>query len=125
MKRRIDSGWPITATTNEKSELVEELICSQENIPETHKSSREIARNVGISRSSVGRLVKRRKINQFKKMKTPHINNGTRDWRTITSENLAECFIRNPRLVEKFAYQDEKELYAWSTDKHSKQQSLF
>ena len=40
-------------------------------------------------------------------MKTPHMNNGTR--RTIRSGNLAESSDRNLRLVEKFAYQDEKD----------------
>ena len=71
MKRKTVSGQPITVTTDENPELVEELICSQEEFPGTHKSPREIARNVGISRSSVRMLVKRRKINQFKIMKTP------------------------------------------------------
>ena len=71
MKRKTVSGQPITVTTDENPELVEELICLQEEFPGTHKSPREIARNVGISRSSVRRLVKRRKINQFKIMKTP------------------------------------------------------
>ena len=42
-------------------------------------------------------------------MKTPHIDNGTRDWRTIRSGDLAELFDRNLRLVEKFAYQDQKD----------------
>ena len=54
------------------------------------------------------RLVKRRKINKFKSIKTPHMNNGTRNRRTGKSEYLAECFYRNPRLVEKFADQDKK-----------------
>ena len=36
------------------------------------------------------------------------MNSGTRDRRAIRSGNLAERFDRNPRLVEKFAYQDEK-----------------
>ena len=79
MKRRTGSGRPITVTTDESAELVEEMICSQEDFPGTHKSPQEIARNVGISRSSARRLVKRRKMNQFKRMKTPHVNNGTRD----------------------------------------------
>ena len=107
MKRR--TGRLITLTIDENAETVEELICSQEDFPGIHKSPREIARNFGISRSSVRRLVKRRKINQFKRMKTPHMNNGTRDQKAIRSENLAERFDRNPRLVEKFAYQDEKD----------------
>ena len=108
MIRRTSSGRPITATTDENNELVEELICSQEDFLGTQQATREIARNVGITRSSVRRLVKRRKINQFKRMTTLHMNNGTRDWRRIRSRNFAERFDRNPRLVEKFAYQDEK-----------------
>ena len=56
MKRRTGSGRPITVTTDENAELVEELICSQEDFPVAHKSPREIARNVGINRSSVGGL---------------------------------------------------------------------
>ena len=108
MKRRTGSGRPITVTTDENAELVEELICSQEYFPGTHKSPRESAGNVGISRTSVSSLVKRRKINQFKRMENPHMNNGTRDRRAIRSGNLAERFDRNLRLVEKFAYQDEK-----------------
>ena len=58
MKRRTGSGRPIPVTTDENAELVEELICSQEDSSGTHKSPREIARNVGISRSSVRKLVK-------------------------------------------------------------------
>ena len=42
-------------------------------------------------------------------MKTLHMNNGTRDWRTTKKGNWAERLDRNPRLVEKFAYQDEKD----------------
>ena len=56
------------------------------------------------------RLVKRKNINQFKRMKTRHMNNGTRDRRTIGLGNLAGHFDRNPRLVENSAYQDEKDL---------------
>ena len=109
VKRRTGPGRPITVTTDENAELVEELICSQEYFPGTHKSPRESAGNVGISRSSVSRLVKRRKINQFKRMENPHMNNGARDRRTIRSGNLAERFDCNLRLVEKFSYQDEKD----------------
>ena len=86
MKRKTGSGRPITVTTDKNAELIEELICSQEEFSGIHKSLREIARNFGISRSSVRRLVKRRKINQFKRMKTPQMNNGTRDLRTISRE---------------------------------------
>ena len=90
----------------ENAELEEELVCSPEDFSGIHNSPREIDRNVGISTISLRRLVKRRKINQFKRMKIPHMNNGTRDQKAIRSGNLAERFDRNPRLVEKLAYQD-------------------
>ena len=93
----------------ENAELAEELVCSQEDFSGIHNSPREIDRNVGISTISLRRLVKRRKINQFKRMKIPHMNNETRDRRTIRSGNSDECFDRNPKLVEKFVYQDEKD----------------
>ena len=99
MKRRTGSSWPVTITTDENAELVEELICSQEDFPRTLKDPWEIARNVSINRSLVKRLAKRRKINQFKKMKTPHTNNGTRNQRTARSGNLVEHFDHNPRQV--------------------------
>ena len=42
-------------------------------------------------------------------MKTPRMNNGTRDQRTIRSENFTERFDHNPRLVKKFSFQGEKD----------------
>ena len=74
MKKRTGSGWLIDVTTGENVGLVEELICSQKEFQGIHRSSCEITRNVYISRSSVKRLVKTRKINQFKRMKSPQMN---------------------------------------------------
>jgi len=42
MKRRPDSGRPRTITTEENEDLVEDLICSQEDTPGSHLSSREL-----------------------------------------------------------------------------------
>ena len=74
MKKRTGSDWPIDVTTDENIGLVEELISSQEEFEGIYKSSCEIARNAYINRSSVRRLVKRRKINRFKRMKIPQMN---------------------------------------------------
>ena len=57
-ERKRGSGRPITATKKENEDIVETLICSQEE-PGTHKSPREIASMIGVSRSSVKRMVKR------------------------------------------------------------------
>ena len=72
MKRRTGSSLPITVTTDINAELVEELICSPEEFSGTHKSSNEIARNVGINKSAVRSLVK--KISQFQTIKIPPLN---------------------------------------------------
>ena len=42
MKRRPGSGRPRSAFTSENEEIVEQLICSQEESPGTHMSPREI-----------------------------------------------------------------------------------
>ena len=53
------SGRPRSARVQENIQVVAELVCSQEGQPGTSKSPREIARETGISRSSVRRIVKK------------------------------------------------------------------
>ena len=106
MDRKSGSGQP-TATTEENADLVESLICSQEE-PGTHKSPREIAL-IGISKSSVKRLGTRKKPNQFKRMKALRMTEGTRERRTTRSRTLADGFEKNLRLIEKCVFQDEKD----------------
>ena len=53
------SGGLRTARTQNNITSVEELILSQENLPQTHRSQRQIAREVGISQRSVNRIVKK------------------------------------------------------------------
>jgi len=38
--------------------MVEDMACSQDDVPNSHKSPQEVARETGISRSSVVRIVK-------------------------------------------------------------------
>jgi len=51
--RKPGSGRPKSARTTENVEIVSELICSQEDTLHSHLSPREIARQTGISGSSV------------------------------------------------------------------------
>ena len=48
-----------SARPHENIQTVEELVCSQEGQPGTSKSPREIARETGMSHSSVRRIVKK------------------------------------------------------------------
>jgi len=51
------SGTPRTSRTAENIDTVNDLALSQEGAPGTHRSTRQIARETGISRRSVGRIV--------------------------------------------------------------------
>ena len=54
MNRKEGSGQPRSVTTEENTDLIEELICSPEEAPpHTHLAPRKIAAPTGISRSSI------------------------------------------------------------------------
>ena len=53
------SGFPKTSRTEENIQIVEKLFLSQEELPQTHKSLREIEMDTGIPKSTVNRIVKR------------------------------------------------------------------
>src|SRR6218665_98484 len=58
-KRLPGSGRPQTAPTADKIEEVETLALSLEDFPKTHRTQRQIAREVGISQCTVNRIVKK------------------------------------------------------------------
>ena len=57
--RKPGSGKTRKARTAQNVDSVEELVLSQEDAPGTHRTIRQIARELDISRSSVHRMVKR------------------------------------------------------------------
>lgn len=57
MERQRGSGRPRTARTVENIDIVHELILSQEGAPGTHRSTRQIARETGISIGSVVTII--------------------------------------------------------------------
>ena len=86
---------------------MEELISSQEEAG-THTHPRTIAEELGISHSSVRRIINENGINQFKRLQTPSSNEGTRKRRLSRAESLVEE-LTNPRKIERFVFQDEKD----------------
>ena len=48
MNRKKGSGWPRLVTTEEDTDLIEDLICSQEEAPRTHLVPRKIAEQTGM-----------------------------------------------------------------------------
>ena len=53
------SGWSRSARTAANIEIVDNMICSQHDKPGTSKTPTEIARETGISRSSVRRIAEK------------------------------------------------------------------
>ncbi|XP_066916153.1 uncharacterized protein [Clytia hemisphaerica] len=108
MERKSGSGRARTVCTEKNEDLVEELICSQEENPGSHMSPCEIQKHTGISRTSVRRMVRSKSLRQFKRLKTPMMSSGTKERRTTRAGELAERFGKN-RMVEKCVFQDEKD----------------
>jgi len=109
MERQRGSGRPRTAVTDENEESVDDLICSQENEPGSHIHPRDIAKKLSISHSSVRRIIKAKNINQFKRLKTPCMNDNTRKRRVERASNLLEQFEKKPRMIERAVFQDESD----------------
>ena len=103
------SGWPITTTTEENALIFEELVCLQEDEPGTHNSIRQIAPRISISKSSVHRLVKKKNLHCYKRLKTPQMNSACRKRRAELAGKLLQHFSIHslPQLV----FQEQKDFF--------------
>ena len=101
MNRKEGSGRPRSVTTEQNTDLIEKLICSQGEAPHAHLAPRKIAEQTRISRSSIRRMVKRKNFRHFKRVKTPEMHDGCRNRRYARAVALAEKFEPNTRIIEK------------------------
>ena len=76
MNRKEGPGRPESVTTEENTDLIEEMLCSQEEALQTHLAPRKIDKQTGISFSSIKTMIKRKNSLQFKRVKTPKMNDG-------------------------------------------------
>ena len=79
MDRRAGTGKQRAITTEESKNLIENLICSQEDNPGSHMSPKEVEKNTGISCTSVRPMIKRRGLKQFKRLKTTMMSSVTQE----------------------------------------------
>ena len=56
--RQTGSGRPRSVRTPENIDAVNDLVLSQEGAPQTHRTTRQIARETGISQRTVGRIIR-------------------------------------------------------------------
>lgn len=108
--RQQGSGRPKTVRSTENIEKVGELICSQENQPGTSKSTRKIAEELNIHRSSVQRIVKRDlRLSAYRRIPVQIISESVKEKRC---ERCQKLIRRLPgTLVKKIFFTDEKNFY--------------
>ena len=99
MNRKEGYGRPRLVTTEENTNLNEELICSQEEAPHVHLAPRKIPEQTGICRLSIRGMTKRRNFHQFKRVKTCEMNDWCRNRRYACVIALAEKFERNTCMI--------------------------
>ena len=91
--RKPSSGKKRSTRTGENVELVEGLALSQENKPGTHRSVRQIARDIGISKTAVHDIIaKDLKLVCFKK----------RQAQDLTTTNKITRLVRAKQLLKKY-----------------------
>ena len=86
INRQSGSGRPRSVRIQETVETVQGLALSQEDAPQTHKMTRQIARQVGISQSSVVKIIHEElNLNCIKKRRAQQL--------TVANETnrLTEC----------------------------------
>lgn len=110
-ERKIGSGRPKSARTEKNCARVAELICSQENAPGTSKSTRVIAKDLGISDMSVRRIAKKDlKLSSFRRVPAQVITDDTKTKRLERSKYLLRRFTQ--AATKRVFFTDEKLFYA-------------
>jgi len=101
--RRVGSGRPRTARTEDNVAQVEELVLSHEGAPH-YRSTRQISREIGVHRSSVSGIIhKDLTLKCLKKRR-----------QEVTESNRTTRLQRSKRLLKQ--YPAEKADFIWFTD---------
>ena len=107
VERKKGSGRPRTTRCPENVETVQELVMSQEDNPGTHKSVNAIARETGISRSSVQRIVKKDlQLKCFKRKRAQDLTEDSKLKRLVRAKQLLNNYPKS--MVPFIFFTDEK-----------------
>ena len=92
-------------STEENVTAVEELVISQDDKPQTHRSTRQISRETGVAQSSVVRIIHRDlRLKCFKKRRAQE----------LTEANHLARLVRSKLLLKKYSPSDVS--FIWFTD---------
>ena len=105
--RQSGSGRSRTACTDENKDNVEDMIQSQEDLPGMHHPQRKIARELGVSQSSVSRLAHKLKLKAYKRIRVSRRDEEVRIKRKTRCRLLLNRFT--PEKVKNIIFTDEKD----------------
>jgi len=122
-KRRMGSGRRRTARKIENIQQVQDLVLSQEDQPQSHLSVREIAREIGISKSSVHEIVKNDLgLKCLKKRRATELTEANKLARLERSKILLD---RYPAHMVNFIWFTDEKLFTIGTPKNSQNDRLY
>ena len=123
VQRRLGSGRRRTVRTPDNVSTVEELILSQEGKPQTHRSQRQIAHEVGISLKSVNRIVKNDlALKCLKRSKAQQLSE--RDMQTRL-ERCRQLLRRYPASIVNFIWFTDEKLFTVASPSNSQNSRLY
>ena len=105
--RKKGSGRPKTGRTEHNIRIVEELILSQDDKPQSHKSTRQISRLAGIAQPTVVRIIHSDlKLKCLKKRRAQQLSDANRIQRLTCAKKLLAKYPEN--YVNFIWFTDEK-----------------
>lgn len=122
-RRQPGSGRPRTARLIDNIERVDSLVLSQEDMPQTHRTQRQIAREIGISQSSVRRIVKNDlHLQCFKKRRAQELTEANKEARFQRSRQL----LRNyPASLVNFIWFTDEKLFTVAAPSNSQNDRIY
>src|SRR6218665_3895899 len=122
-KRLPGSGRPRTARTADKIEAVETLALSQEDLPQTHCTQRQIALEVGIFKHTVNRIVKKDlRLICMKKHRAHELTVANKQARLDRSRLLLH---RYPASLVHFIWFTDEKLFTFASPSNTKNDRLY
>ena len=122
-QRQPGSGRPKTARTVANIELVESLVLSQDNLPQTHRTQRQISRETTLSRSSVRRIIKADlHLKCLKKRRAQELTADNKQARLERSRRLLRLY---PASVVNFIWFTDEKLFTVAAPSNSQNDRVY